>query len=179
MNSKNDWIRDFLGVTAWHKAGYTGKRGLTASGEDFINCAASDHAAKTLQAMREIAPDRRAVHIKVPREQAQLEDIRAQGVDVMFASLSTTVFTSAERELVDTGLADRCILFVSAGNKDTQQYNLYMRAEKIFGVGAVKLVVDEMRGGVPAPGAIITPAPAYYIGQRLRRFCRGDKPVRR
>ena len=62
MDSKNDWIRDYLGVTAWHDAGYTGARGCTLTAEEIEGAGKESHARKTLAVLHEIAPGRRVVY---------------------------------------------------------------------------------------------------------------------
>ena len=60
MYSDNDKIRNLLGVPAWHNAGYTGKRGLTITGED--DNSKNSHGYFTRLSHLEIAPDRQIVY---------------------------------------------------------------------------------------------------------------------
>lgn len=140
MDKRNDYIRDFLGVTAWHKAGYTGRYGLTASGEDFAAAEApSDHAHETLEAFREIAPDRKVIHLRLSDVGRLIKQTGKRGVDSMYVSLSTQGFPSNLREKIDDQLPKRTTIFVSAGNYQEEKYNHYMKPERVYGVGAVRL----------------------------------------
>lgn len=164
MNSKNDWIRDYLGVTAWHKAGYTGSRGCTLTAEEIEGAGKESHARKTLAVLHEIAPGRRVVYGDltggdVDRLVGQIESI---GADSMYASISWYGGIGAWRKEIDSKLPAYCSLFVSAGNHSTDRDNPMMKAERVYGVGAVRLIASESRGGVPVPGADITPIEAGY-----------------
>lgn len=160
MIAKNDYIRDYLGVTAWHKAGYTGSRGLTASGEDFVN--GDSHAKHTLTAFREIAPDRKVVYLRFTDVDNLVKETTEQGVDTMFVSLSSQTFQSNKQKQLDEELPERTMVFVAAGNYDVEKANIYMRPERVYGVGAVKLRVSKMSNGVPADGAEFWLTPASY-----------------
>ena len=139
-DSRNDYIRDFLGVTKWHAAGYTGKYGLTASGENFEAATEpSDHAHETLEAFHEIAPDRKVIHIRLSDVGKLIKQTGKRGVDSMYVSLSTQGFPSNLREKIDDQLPKRTTIFVSAGNYGDERYNHYMKPERVYGVGAVRL----------------------------------------
>ena len=101
MNPRNDYIRDFLGVTEWHKAGYTGSRGLTASGEDFIN--GSSHAKKTLEVFHEFAPDREVVYVPFGADKLSEFDTALASrpeLDTMFYSRS--LYTSVNSSTINS-----------------------------------------------------------------------------
>lgn len=140
MDQRNDYIRDFLGVTAWHKAGYTGRYGLSASGEDFEAATEpSDHANETLEALHEIAPDRKVIHLKLREVNTLVEAAGKRGVDSMFVSLSTQSFAKSLRDKIDRELPKRMSLFVSAGNYQDEKYNHFMKPQRVYGVGAVRV----------------------------------------
>lgn len=162
MDSKNDWIRDYLGVTAWHDAGYTGARGLTLTAENIDEAGAESHAQKTLLALREIAPGRRVVYQDMHDADGLIAAVRDSGADTMFASVSWYGCTGKWRKQIDAGLPDHLSLFVAAGNHGAERDNPMMAAERVYGVGAVRLIASESRGGVPVPGATITLVEAGY-----------------
>lgn len=166
MNGKNDYLRDYLGVTAWHKAGYTGSRGLTASGEDFEHVTGTyAHAKQTLGAFHEIAPDRKVVYLSFTDVDNLVDETAKQGVDTMFVSLSARSFDTAKQRKLDEDLPERTTVFVSAGNHDSEYSNAYMRPDRVYGVGAVRLMVSKKTDGVPAPGAELWLSPASYSSE--------------
>lgn len=148
MNSKNDWIRDYLGVTAWHKAGYTGKNGLTLSGEDFIGNP-TRHPIKTLQSFHEIAPDREVKYCNLK----DVEGIISLNADCMYVSLEAKGNNSYWRESIDSDLNEIPTIFVSAGNHGNEYKNSYMVPKNVYGASAVRVSPSEMRNGVPVPNA--------------------------
>ena len=162
MDSKNNWIRDYLGVSAWHDAGYTGARGLTLTAENIADAGAESHAYKTLLALREIAPGRRVVYQDMHDADGLIAAVRDSGADTMFASVSWYGCTGEWRRMIDAGLPDHLSLFCSAGNHSTDRDNPMMAAARVYGVGAVRLTASESRGGVPVPGAVITLVEAGY-----------------
>lgn len=164
MNSKNDWIRNYLGVTAWHKAGYTGSRGWTLTAEKIEGAGKGSHASKTLDVLREIAPGRRVVYIDLTSGDVDslVKLIEYIGADSMYASISWYGGNGAWRREIDSKLPACCSLFVSAGNHSTDRDNPMMAAKRVYGIGAVRLIASESRGGVPVPGAEITPVEAGY-----------------
>lgn len=164
MNSKNDWIRDYLGVTAWHKAGYTGSRGWTLTAEEIEGAGEESHAAKTLAVLHEIAPNRKVVYggLTSGDVDSLVNLIEYTGADSMYASVSWYGGNGAWRREIDSKLPAYCSLFVSAGNHSTDRDNPMMSAERVYGVGAVRLIASESRGGVPVPDAEITPVEAGY-----------------
>lgn len=165
MNSKNDWIRDYLGVTAWHKAGYTGSRGCTLSGEDYVNSTAQSHPSKTYQAFREIAPDRPVLYCNL----RNVDSIAECSADSMYVSIEYATNDKPWRQAIDSKLGKRPSIFVSAGNHRGEKENKAMLAQNVYGVGAVRLNASEMSKGVPVPGAVINiratnySAPSPYV----------------
>lgn len=158
MNSKNDWIRDYLGITAWHKAGYTGSRGLTLSGEDFENAGSQAHPSKTYQAFREIAPGRKVEYCDLKN----VDDIAASGADSMYVSISYSTNDKAWQQAIDSKLGERQNVYVSAGNHRGEKENKAMSAQNVYGVGAARLYASEMYKGVPTPNATINITTASY-----------------
>ena len=158
MNSKNNWIRDYLGVTAWHKAGYDGSHGLTASGEDFTKAHPSDHAAKSYEVFREIAPARKVIFVRY-------RDSVKCAADTMFVSLSGLI-GAADRAALDAAMPPRLTMFVSAGNDGEDKANQYMYPKKVYGVAAVKLLADVMVDNQPVKGEIHPMAASYSSTSR-------------
>lgn len=161
MNTKNNWIRDYLGVTAWHEAGYRGKHGLTANGEDFIGKGINAHECQTLQAFHEIAPDREVVYLKLSDTDTLLRETAAQGIDTMFVSLSANL-NYKDGDRLDEELHERTTIFVSAGNDGADKSNKYMTAQRCYGVAAARLLSSELYQGIPIKGADITPMATGY-----------------
>ena len=154
MNSKNNHVRDFLGITAWHEAGYTGTRSLVASSEDFEE--GGYHPKATFEIFREIAPGASLTYIHI----ADADGLAASGADVLFASLSAKTFPQASEW--DKTVPDTLAAFVSVGNDGDDRANAYIHAAKIYGVGAVRLIYDTLVGGVPPEGAVPRVIPAEY-----------------
>lgn len=170
MNPKNNHIRDFLGVTAWHSLGYTGKRGVSASGEDFVSDGATYHAKATAAVFHEIAPDRKLIY----KNWGGLENgsitneivpaVKKDGLDTMFLS----IVSSSNGRVVDGLLAsvvDRFTWFIAAGNDGDYDYNDLMAPENIFGVGAFELCWSETVNGEPTQNAKLSTVPAYYTSE--------------
>mgnify|MGYP004677982939 CR=1 FL=1 len=154
MEPRNDYIRDFLGVTAWHRAGYTGKRGLTLTAEPLGT--AGTHAAKTLAAFREIAPERRVEYLRFTDSSTQAAEFcdraEASGADTMYMSL-TSSSGSGGTEILDALMPRRMTFFAAAGNDAGEAYNRRTEAETIYAVGACTLKYSASVNGKPAPGA--------------------------
>ena len=166
---------DFCGVARWHRAGYTGRRGLSATGERFsphrfpqpdrvrtpfgyVEEEDDFHARCSALVHLEFAPGRTLVQLPfetgVNRQgyQSELIDlalpyIRRHRVDVMFISCSTQVDGMAlDRHLKETAPYFTC--FMSAGNQERRSANRYISSRYIHGVGAYYL-----RDGRPASTA--------------------------
>ena len=138
MLADNDRFRDFLGVTAWHKAGFTGKRGLTASGEDFT--AGSGHAYQTYLVFKEIAPDREVIYLPTDMRKSAAE-VLSRKVDTMWASLSVYINGDVYDEAMEP-TAPYFSYFMAAGNYGTDNYNWSLSGKYVYGVGAYLLFVD-------------------------------------
>lgn len=157
MADDNKRVLDHLGVTAWHAAGWTGTRGLTATGED-VEGSLGNHEQNTMNVFRLIAPERKLIHMPVTAnytggqyqhrllDEAVPEIIR-QGVDTLYASL---IVSSCNVDELNAGLAciaDRCSLFFAAGNGDKKSSNRIIQSKYVWGVGAYYLMAgtNEMR----------------------------------
>lgn len=143
MHAENNRFRDFLGVTAWHKAGYTGKRGLTASGEDFLSAETGDHAYKTYAVFKEFAPDREVIYLPWFADEfigQAIPQILERRVDTMFTSMTSHFDGSA----FDTPMEDIIpfsTYFMGAGNSSDDDYNHNLLGKYVYGVGAYYLMV--------------------------------------
>ena len=154
MNSRNNHIRDFLGITAWHEAGYTGTRSLVASSEDFE--AGGYHPKATAEIFHEIAPGASLLYIHI----GDADKLAASGADVAFASLSAKTFPQASEW--DETVPQTLSVFASAGNNSEADANAYLHAAGIYGIGAVELIYDTLVGGVPPEGAVPLIRPVSY-----------------
>lgn len=154
MEPRNNYIRDFLGVTAWHRAGYTGKRGLTLTAEPLDTT--GTHAAKTLAAFREIAPEREVKYIRFTDSATQAaefcDEAEASGADTMYMSL-TSPSGSGGTKVLDARMPRRMAFFAAAGNDAGEAYNRRTEAETIYAVGACTLKYSASVNGKPALGA--------------------------
>lgn len=146
MHPDNDRIREALGVTAWHKAGYTGKRGLTLTGEDDI--AKGTHGYYTRMAHLEIAPDRQ---ISFPGRygmgmvlDGNLDQaypyIMSSGADVMYQS-----YYGSDEKWDDKVWPENLIMFSAAGNDGLSgDFVQRLKAKCICGVAALILLNGEL-----------------------------------
>lgn len=168
MNPKNDYIREYLGVDKWHKAGYTGKRGLTLTAERIPG---NDHSKKTLAVFHEIAPDRevRFQQFYDTPSQAQIfvDGITESGADTMYMSLYISGNRSkAGAEILREGWPERFSFFACAGNDGGNSHNAIIEHDNAWGVGAVDLRWSAMFGnGEPMPGAKMLIIPADYTSE--------------
>ena len=171
MIAKNDYIRHYLGVDAWHAAGYTGTRGLALSAEDADNPADSYHGQKTMLAFHEIAPDREVRYEKFDMSTYQYngplefcKKVRDSGADTMYMSLSSPLNSTIEGKTLDENLPNRFSFFTGAGNDFFEgEWNGRMKPEKIYGVGAIELYGDGRTwNGQKGSDENPIPAPANY-----------------
>ena len=144
MDKRNDRFRDFHGVTAWHKAGYTGRRGLSASGEEFAKDPYG-HPGMTRDAFKEIAPDRDLIFIdwsgKVPANYEYVaETIAEKGVDSVFMSFIIEGYTADRYDHIFEPVKGFCSLYNSIGNDAGERFSAATRSAYIHGVGAI--IVD-------------------------------------
>lgn len=157
MNSRNDAVRQYLGVDKFHAAGYTGKRARVLTGEEKT----VDHGANTRLAFLEIAPDAEIAYAPFPLDNARVEKFHALRGDAccMFVSLSGPLL---DRKLTDAAVPDDLFLCVSAGNEGEDESNHMMRPENVYGVGAVELRWSAMTNGRPKDGATAIVEAADY-----------------
>jgi len=144
MLKKNDPIREYLGVTAWHAAGYTGERARIASAEDFTQAPRNSHAWMSHRAAMEIAPEAEYAYIP-PCPKAQVRDeafadyLRQEFSRYMPHVYFGSVVPATGSEAMDAALGDFpgiCALF-AAGNDGERTASAYIRGKHIWGVGAV------------------------------------------
>lgn len=167
MNNPNQYIFDAVGLTAWHDAGYTGKLGLSATGEDVVTTPMTrdwwespfsdeqgdDHAYKSAMVFHAFAPERKLVTLRpdnarLGKETAFREEtipyaIR-HGVDTFFVSLRADSFPSALDYILEQ--APSLSYFSSVGNYGEDGYNHRIDGENVFGVGAYDLRAKEPAG---------------------------------
>jgi len=144
MNSKNDYIRHYLGVDVWHSAGYTGRNGLTLTAEEDDTKTNDGHGHNTLMAFLEIAPDRKVEYLDFTSNDISGFCSKAElsGADTMYMSISGTIPNSSERNKLENLLPKTLSFFASAGNHGMSDYNNYTRSSNIYGVAAASLVGD-------------------------------------
>jgi len=146
MHPDNDRFRDFLGVTAWHKAGYTGKRGLTASAETFNG----GHGYQTYKAFKEFAPDREVTTLPMDSVDGAggfyskfidegIPTILNRRVDTMWGSISLSKSGVVYDQPLEPTLPF-FTFFMSSGNDGTNAYNRTLDSKYIYGVGAYRLM---------------------------------------
>lgn len=161
MHPENDRIRDLLGVTAWHEAGYTGRRGLTFTGES--EDTPGSHGGMTREAHREIAPDREICCPTPERTYAtDRQDIPVlyqaaseQKADVMYQS-----YTGENCGWDDWSAPEPFTMLAAAGNDGPGGYNQRIEAQQVYGCSAVTYL---------ASGSIV---PAYYSSDSpFNDFC--------
>lgn len=151
MNPENNRFRDLLGVTAWHKAGYTGKRGLTFTGES--ETTPHLHGGLTREAHLEIAPDRQIVcptpnstyatnTFDIPVVYAKAKELDA---DVMFQS-----YLGDNNGWDSPDMPDTFFISAGAGNDGSGEWSERIEAEQVYGIAALTLMAD---------GKVLT---AYY-----------------
>ena len=152
MNERNDYIRRWLGVRAWHEKGYTGSRGLTLSAEK----ASTEHGAKTLEAFHEIAPDRevrRQAFYETKSQAGQFcREAEKTGADTMYMSISTTGKITGS-EILDENMPEYLSFFAAAGNYGSAAFNALTIPETIYSVGACTLKYSKSLNGKPLPSA--------------------------
>lgn len=152
MNPDNNRIRDLLGVTAWHRAGYTGKRGLTFTGES--ETTPHLHGGLTREAHLEIAPDRKIVcptpdrtyatnTFDIPVVYAKAKEL---GADVMYQS-----YLGDNNGWDSPDKPDTFFISAGAGNDGSSgEWSERIEAEQVYGIAALTLMAD---------GKVLT---AYY-----------------
>lgn len=168
MNKNNDHVRKFLGVTAWHKAGYTGKRCTVFTGEQFEGSKADDHGKETCAALLEIAPDANVKHVEFPEDPRKIMNftkaVEKEKASAMFYSYSTTYFNQINN--LDAVMPERMFVAVSAGNDGKKDYSRYMKPNSVYGVGAIKIYWSNYNDdNLPAEGAVPMPTIMDYTSE--------------
>lgn len=149
MLSDNKRFRDFIGVTKFHEAGYTGKRVLVASGEDFYRYATS-HSGETYRVFREFCPEAEVIYLPVIDGTFgstidskfltySIPEIVKRGVNIVWASQTVSVNGSFLDEALKQ-INPFCTVFMSAGNDGADGYNRFLDSEHIHGIGAYRLM---------------------------------------
>jgi hypothetical protein len=147
MNPDNDRIRAFLGVDKWHAAGYTGKRAIAGSGEDFANSAFPAHPFLTASVFHEIAPD--AELLVLPADGYENETFMTDSINAMMQKQVCVWFYSVQSDASGVPMEaafekakDFCAMFNAAGNSYDKDYAHLIDAPLIYGVGAYLLMAD-------------------------------------
>ncbi len=165
MNSKNDYIREYLGVDKWHKAGYTGKRVKALTGERIEGENVKEHAKQTRLAFLEIAPDATLSYAPFPGARNVVEKFHSLRGDacVMFVSLAVEGCTP--KDVADAAVPDDLFICVGAGNYGDDYANGMMAPASVYGAGAVDIVWSATRNGEKAPGAKLLVQAAQYTSR--------------
>ena len=160
MNSKNDYIREYLGVDKFHARGYTGTRVKALTGERLDEWM-TQHGQQTQLAFLEMAPDAHLSYAPFPGAENVVTKFHQLKGDacVMFVSLSVSGNTAASADLA---IPDDLFVCVGAGNYGEDRANSWMKAKKVYGAGAVDIRWSAMRGGKPLPGASLLVQSAQY-----------------
>ena len=159
MSNPNQAALDYCGVSAWHDAGYTGKLGLSATGEQFDpkgtelegfveepfkglydNQLEEGHAYQTTYIHHLFAPERTIVQIPYRLSDFQRLNagcINGREVDVMYLSVSSNMNGRAYDDTLKR--FPRMSFFSAAGNYGGEKFNQLLYAEGIYGVGAVEV----------------------------------------
>lgn len=138
MFPDNDKIRDLLGVPAWHAAGYTGKRGLTLTGED--DNSKNSHGYFTRLSHLEIAPDREIVYPSDDRigylgGEYLCKKAEELGADVAFLS-----YVQSDYSWRNAVCPDSFFIAAASGNDSVSDYSEQIEDEQVYGVGALTLL---------------------------------------
>lgn len=143
MIPDNDYIRDFLGVTAWHKAGYTGK-GVRVCTYENPNLSGYAHGHNTWNASKEIAPDCELIYAgKATAKTVTADDIDymlSLHPDIIFASLAFSSPLDYADKFADYPFTT---IFMSAGNDEGDiPYNNALESPYIYGIGAYYIMAN-------------------------------------
>lgn len=159
MSNPNQAALDYLGISAWHEAGYTGKLGLSGTGEQFdpketdlaewvespfkglYNTGLDEgHAYQTAYIHHLFAPERKIVQIPYRLSDFQRLNagcINGREVDVMYLSVSSNMNGRAYDDTLER--FSRMSFFSAAGNYGGEKFNQLLYAQNIYGVGAVEV----------------------------------------
>lgn len=136
----------FLGVTAWHEAGYTGGRVKAASVEDDTTL----HGRMVDKVFHLIAPETPLSHVCLPygvrcadAEHGDWKGVLGEHKDICVLTSSLSQSYLPERQLADIDdVLDGypLITFVQAtGNEGSERYAANLCCRNVFGVGAFRL----------------------------------------
>lgn len=148
MVEDNNKLRDFLNITSWHKAGYTGKNIKVASGERLSNDS-SVHSWKTAATLLEVAPE--AQVIELPWEGIYNDNfglnitsgIKTEKVAVWWGSFSSNAKLRENSQKHFLEVSKICPLIMSGGNKNSQkEVSTIINYPFIIGINACSLMVD-------------------------------------
>ena len=157
MVEDNNRLREWLGVTAWHEAGYTGRGILCASGEELTEDE-SQHAWQTASTFAEVAPE--ATLTSLPWAGSNGDDfgvgitgqIKVRGVAVWWASISSSILLTEAAEARFKAASTQCPMFMAGGNKNSQRdVCKSIASPSLIGVNACSVLVTD--------GSVI---PAHY-----------------
>ena len=138
MYSDNDKIRNLLGVPAWHNAGYTGKRGLTITGED--DNSKNSHGYFTRLSHLEIAPDRQIVYPGTKYEGKLNGDSLCQKAEELGADVAFLSSIQSEDSWENAVCPDSFFISAGAGNDSVSDYSEQIKDEQVYGIGALTLL---------------------------------------
>ncbi len=148
MVEENNRLREWLGVTAWHDAGYTG-RGVTAASGEHLSTDETEHGWQTAAVFREIAPEAALVSLPWAGVESDAfgleitEGIKRHGASVWWASIASGVQLSEAAEAHFAEAAAHCALFMAGGNKNSQRTVCRsIESPSISGVNACMLLAD-------------------------------------
>ena len=169
MVGENNRLRDALGVTAWHEAGYDGTGVVAASGERWDGDS-STHGWKTAHTFLEVAPNAELISLPwegVVNDAFGLEvtaGVKTHGVSVFWASIASAFTLPAAAEARFAAVKDRCVLMIAGGNKNSQTEGArVIESPSLWGVNACMCMAD---------GRI---NPAYYnFDSKHIDFCAPD-----
>lgn len=145
MNPKNNRFRDFLGITAWHNAGYTGSHCTVGTAEEFnISDGTIDHSELTYACCKEVAPGAELICLtQVGYNDSrfmseQIQTIIDKQVCCWFSS-SITATAGKDVNEAFAKVKDFCIFIEAIGNWDTERYARLTESDYVHGVGAYHL----------------------------------------
>ncbi len=160
MVTQNKMALEYCGVLYWHDKGYTGKHGLTATGERFnikdwgdlggiVSAPFFDkyssgldefHAYETAFIHREFAPERKIVQLPYSLkdfESISLPYISKHSIDLLFLSVVTNTSGRGYDSLLEQ--CPHFTFIAAAGNDGTTDYNHLLDAEHIYGAAGATL----------------------------------------
>ena len=167
MLPENKRFADYVGLTAWHKAGYFGQGVIVGSGENFSS-GSGGHVLDTYNCFKEFAPQAEVIY--VPMNQTETENkFITEGIPLiqenkllgMWASLILDYDVTA----INNALKDVHSYFFCAtaiGNDGTKNYSKICDADRIYGVGAYTLMADPVQA-IPAGYSSVSEAVDFVM----------------